>query len=254
MHSFPFGQPVRRVVQRDQAPKDVFVLGVYASAVHARWIGDDGKERIRAVGVASEPEIFWSGNGAASIVAEVELPPGTGRLEVAAQQSNGPSGRSLDEQFLRPLGVDRSNAWLCDLLPESRCNPSQAKALERAYAPLQHRLPEYSWPGVPTEIADADRVEEIADELVRSRARMLVTLGDLPLQHFAAHFGARRALRMYGTTDAEYGQPVPISVRGHACELLPLVHPRQASSLGRSSKVWSDLHGGWVRKHLGPKP
>ena len=40
--TFPFGQPVRRVEQQDRAPKRVFVLGVYASAVHARWIDVDG--------------------------------------------------------------------------------------------------------------------------------------------------------------------------------------------------------------------
>ena len=60
--TFPFGQPVLRVVQRDRGPKRVFVLGVYASAVHARWIGPDGRQRIGAVAVASEPEIFWRGD------------------------------------------------------------------------------------------------------------------------------------------------------------------------------------------------
>ena len=35
--TFPFGQPVQEVNQKDRNSKDVFVLGVYASAVHARW-------------------------------------------------------------------------------------------------------------------------------------------------------------------------------------------------------------------------
>lgn len=34
---YPFGETVRRLVQQDRTPKHVFVLGVYASAVHARW-------------------------------------------------------------------------------------------------------------------------------------------------------------------------------------------------------------------------
>jgi hypothetical protein len=34
---FPFGETVRPLVQQDRSPKKVFVLGVYASAVHARW-------------------------------------------------------------------------------------------------------------------------------------------------------------------------------------------------------------------------
>ena len=36
--TFPFGQPVQKVVQTDRRPKSVLVLGVYASAVHARWV------------------------------------------------------------------------------------------------------------------------------------------------------------------------------------------------------------------------
>jgi hypothetical protein len=36
---FPFGEVVRPVVQQDRRAKSVFVLGVYASAVHARWPG-----------------------------------------------------------------------------------------------------------------------------------------------------------------------------------------------------------------------
>ncbi len=248
MHSFPFGQPILPVLQRDQSPKDVFVLGVYASAVHARWVDEDGKESIKAVAVASEPEIFWSGAGAEEIVAGIELPAGTGRLEAADPQFNGPSGRALDERFLSPLGIVRGAAWLCDLLPESRCNPSQAEALRRAYAPLQHRLPTYSWPGVPTTLADERRVSEIADELSRSKARLLVTLGDLPLRFFARRFGAHGALRAYGTTETEYGRPIPIAVNGHRCELLPLAHPRQVASLGRSSQGWGKLHRAWVER------
>jgi hypothetical protein len=34
----PFGQPVRKVEQIDRSAKRVFVLGVYASAVHAKWL------------------------------------------------------------------------------------------------------------------------------------------------------------------------------------------------------------------------
>ena len=62
--TFPFGTPITPVKQADTTPKRVFVLGVYASAVHARWVADDGKTIINALGVASEPEIFWRGEEA----------------------------------------------------------------------------------------------------------------------------------------------------------------------------------------------
>ena len=39
MLTFPFGMPIMPVQQADRSPKRVFVLGVYASAVHARWRG-----------------------------------------------------------------------------------------------------------------------------------------------------------------------------------------------------------------------
>lgn len=34
---YPFGEEVHCLAQQDRTPKKVFVLGVYASAVHARW-------------------------------------------------------------------------------------------------------------------------------------------------------------------------------------------------------------------------
>jgi len=40
MYRFPFGEKVKRLSQVDCTPKDVFVLGVYASAVHAKWVKD----------------------------------------------------------------------------------------------------------------------------------------------------------------------------------------------------------------------
>ena len=58
---FPFGQELRPLVQEDVNPKKVFVLGVYASAVHARW-KKDGQIICQALAVASEPRIFWDGD------------------------------------------------------------------------------------------------------------------------------------------------------------------------------------------------
>lgn len=36
MEKFTFGEPVLKVEQKDKSPKKVFILGVYASAVHAK--------------------------------------------------------------------------------------------------------------------------------------------------------------------------------------------------------------------------
>lgn len=40
---FPFGRPITTLRQVKRDPWHIFVLGVYASAVHAHWIGADGK-------------------------------------------------------------------------------------------------------------------------------------------------------------------------------------------------------------------
>lgn len=117
---FPFGSPLKKVEQQDTTPKKVFVLGVYASAVHAKWIGVDGKVKVNALAVASEPYIFWKGDNADQIIEEIQIPPELGKLVPADERFNDPSGKVLDESFLEPLDCIRDDAWLCDLLPIDR--------------------------------------------------------------------------------------------------------------------------------------
>ena len=50
---YPFGETLHPLVQQDRSPKKVFVLGVYASAVHARW-KKDNSVICQALAVASE--------------------------------------------------------------------------------------------------------------------------------------------------------------------------------------------------------
>ena len=84
---FPFGQELHPLVQQDRSPKKVFVLGVYASAVHARW-KKDGEIICQALAVASEPRIFWDGNidEAKHIIDKVNIPSELGILEPAGKQ------------------------------------------------------------------------------------------------------------------------------------------------------------------------
>ena len=131
---FPFGQELMKVEQRDKSPKDAFVLGVYASAVHARWVDKNGKQKISALAVASEPEIFWRGDNSENIIERIYIPKELGTLKVPNDNNlNGPSGRALDKLFLKPLGLDRKMAWLADLLPFSRVNENQQRAIKKHY-------------------------------------------------------------------------------------------------------------------------
>jgi uracil-DNA glycosylase len=245
--TFPFGQPVNLVTQQDRTPKLVFVLGVYASAVHARWIGPDGKDVVKALAVASEPCIFWCGDGAEKIISEVPIPKELGTLVPAADEFNGPSGVALDDLFLKPLGLTRGDAWLCDLVPHSCVNPAQQKAIERAYVPLlgKHGLPAPCTPGVPRKLADDDRRKEILTELRESKAKVLVLLGDQPIKWFLAHFDSRwKRLADF----KPYGALNRAAVDGVTVAVLPLVHPRQAAKLGQSSPEWYEKHRAWIKE------
>ena len=104
-YCFPFGQKLFPLTQQDTSPKKVFVLGVYASAVHARW-KKDGKIICQALAVASEPRIFWDGDPdeAENIIKSVDIPKEVGTLEPANRKLNGPSAKVLDENILAPLG------------------------------------------------------------------------------------------------------------------------------------------------------
>ena len=249
MLTFPFGMPIKPVQQADRSQKRVFVLGVYASAVHARWLDDENDSVIiNALAVASEPEIFWRGDNPEDIIAKVKLPVGAGKLVPAGRTLNGPSGIALDELFLAPLGVGRDQAWLCDLLPESRCNPNQAAALEREYLPRMARLglPSYQFPPVPKELTTAARATEIEQEILKASPSVLVTLGDQPLKWFASRYGAHPKLETYGDSEREYGRLHDIAIGGWRMKLLPLVHPRQAGRLGSHSPKWSGLHRYWA--------
>jgi uracil-DNA glycosylase len=194
MLTFPFGMPIKPVQQEDRSQKRVFVLGVYASAVHALWLDDkDDSVIINALAVASEPEIFWRGDKPEDIVAKVKLAVGAGSLVPASRTLNGPSGIALDELFLAPLGVCRDQAWLCDLLPESTCKPNQAAALGREYLPRMARLglPSYQFPPVPKELMTAARATEVEEKILEASPSVLVTLGDPPLKWFASRYRAQ---------------------------------------------------------------
>ena len=246
---FPFGEPVRLIQQRDRGPKRVFVLGVYASAVHARWVGVDGRTHVNALAVASEPYIFWRGDGVDDILKGIKMPNELGRLLPAATNLNGPSGNALDDLFLHPLQLQRSDTWLCDLVPHSCLNPKQKAALEREYSPLmeQYSLPKVTLPPVPRQLADETRRREIVAELAESNASTLILLGDEPIRWCLCWFEPRwQVLSDFGQDQAAYGRLHNAEINGKSYQVLPLVHPRQAARLGSHSAEWHQLHQHWI--------
>ena len=248
---FPFGRKVTILRQREKTHKDVFVLGVYASAVHARWVGGNGKQKVAALAVANEPCIFWKGDGAEEIIASIGLPPTLGELRAPGKRFNGPSGQSLDDCFLSPLGLAREDVWLCDVYPYAMVNPRQLEAIHREYTPLatKYRLRSASLELAPTRSPGQARVRHILAELRQSGAKTLILLGDRPIQWFLGAFQHKYGnLSDFGRGSSEYGLLHPVELDGYKLAVLPLAHPRQASRLGRSSASWGQLHDEWVAR------
>lgn len=248
---FPFGQPVQEVVQKDCAPKDVFVLGVYSSAVHARWVDVMGKTVVRALAVASEPYIFWRGDKAESIIQQITIPEELGKLIPADQSLNGPSGLALDDLILNPLGLSRQKAWLCDLVPHSCVNIAQSEAIARVYTPIasQYGLAKHTVPPVPNVLADDNRRRAILDELIKSESKVLILLGDKPIQWFLSYFDAHwRKLSDFGRDSQSYGRLHPVRLGNREIKVLPVAHPRQIAKLGQSSEIWHAAHETWCRQ------
>ena len=253
-YRFPFGQTLHPLVQEDTSPKKVFVLGVYASAVHARW-KKDGQIICQALAVASEPRIFWDGDPeeARKIIDAVAIPPALGTLEPAGRQLNGPSAKVLDENILAPLGYTRADAWLCDCLPETRLNPSQAKVIRERYNPLieTYGLNPVTIPNRPSAFCSKARSQEITQELMRSEAPLLVLLGDIPIAQYlkkvadVPYSTLGEYVALYG-----YGTATETTINGKPIQVLPLAHPRQIGALGAHSEKWHLAHKAWEENLL----
>ena len=206
-----------------------------------------------ALAVASEPRIFWDGNPdeAKRIIDAVAIPPELGMLEPADRHLNGPSAKVLDENILAPLGYTRADAWLCDCLPETRLNLSQAKVIRERYDPLieQYGLNPVTIPNRPSTFCSKQRSEEITDELMESGASLLVLLGDIPIAQYlnrvadVPYSTLGEYVGLYG-----YGNPTETVIRGRAIQVLPLAHPRQIGALGAHSEKWHQAHQAWEQK------
>lgn len=248
-HYYPFGEVVHPLVQTDRSSKKVFVLGVYASAVHARW-RKGNKVVSAAIAVASEPRIFWDGNHeeATEIISRIHIPEEMGTLEPAGSHLNGPSAKVLDNNILAPLGFTREDAWLCDLLPETRLNPNQIKVINNEYEPeaKKYGLNHVNIPLRPSVFCDKKRCVEIVSELEESHAETLILLGDIPIRQFinqvadVKYKNLQEYVELYG-----YGNCSPVTINGKIYKVIPLAHPRQIGALGYHSAKWHKLHQDW---------
>ncbi len=93
-------------------------------------------------------------------------------------------------------------------------------------------------------IIDDKRRIEIINEINKSKAQYLITLGNEPLINFVIKYNPDiKPLNL----KKEYGCIRNIVIDGYPIKLIALVHPRQAGKLGRYSPEWYDIHSEWKR-------
>lgn len=246
-YKFPFGCQYHPTLP--QRPTEgnaaVFVVGVYASAIHAAWYGPDGRQLCQALAVAPEPWSFWDGDDAEDRVYEVtaRVPPEAGRLKPTRLRFNGPSGRALKIHYQEPLGSPA--CWITDLHPGYYLSQGNAVAIERHYKPLAEKLglPESDLPPRPGKVwPDQVRLNELEQEFLESGAGIVVTLGNEPIPVLFEGRSAQLNMDDYGRLEERR------FLGRYTVQALHLVHPRQTGGLGRSSEMWGRVHADWVQR------
>jgi hypothetical protein len=248
LFTFPFGQSVRRVTHTpDGLRKRAFAVGIHSSAVHARWIGPDGKPKVKALAVANEPHMFWPGGDTTGLIPIIDKK--LGHLVPAAPINNGPSGRALDDSYLSPLGLVRDEVWLSDMVSHTLSNGGQQSAIRKHYEPLQQRfgLPKSTVPLVPAgsrawkDLVDVDR---LVHELEQSQADTIISLGNKVITFFLNRVCAPRISPL---SPEHYGALRPIIIKEREYKVVCLAHMRVTCI--RPIVRWRDIHNGWIARN-----
>lgn len=248
---FPFGRPATERPPRPPVcgPADLFVLGVYPSALHVCWRRPDGPVRVRALAVDDEPEVFWDGADAEVRVERwrraVGWHPSWGHV---SSSMNGTSGQSIAKSVLAPLGVNADRVYFTDCVRRffvKGGTNSQAEAIKTDYAPFAaaRGLPAASLPSRPADALmvrtalDEDR-GALAAQLHASGAGTVVTLGQVAADVFAALAGRERiGLR---AEDESYGTRGDFRLGAVSGTWMALKHP------GQRQKLWERRHELWA--------
>ena len=259
--TFPFGRAVLECPpRRPDGPAQVFILGVYPSALHVRWDGPlvDGRwAKVSALAVDNEPVCFWDGRDAAQRIdawkAEVGFRDGGSWGTVALASTNGSSGKLITSGVLEPLGIESGAAWMTDAIPwffvkySAGKGREQGDAIRESYAPFAEatRAPTADIPTRPSTkelvaLAVKSQRERIRNELLESQAPLVITVGQ---EAWDALVGVVDAADIEGKKlDSErYAQRGSVRVDGMEFEWLPLAHPGVVRRPGR----WQTAHETW---------
>jgi hypothetical protein len=204
--------------------------------------------------VDNEPEVFWNGEGAKSMLFvwkdAVGFRDGAwGAVNHAPSSNNGPSGKWVEEHVLRPFNVARGDCCMTDCINTARRNKGQSKRIRETYEPAVAKL------GLPAVVMEAAPVGEatvvrevkrsqlcrLSAELDAARPEVVITLGNAAL----------RVLRLLVEIDSgdpgpalreeSYGREAIVRHSGGRARWLPLVHPRP----GERTPKWREIHSRW---------
>lgn len=246
--SFPFGAPLLPRPPSRREPSELMVIGAYPSALHVRWDPppSSGLNRIQALAVDNEPNVFWTGDGEQDLIAEwasARFKPEWGTIAPAGR-FNGSSGRWVTESVLPAFDVDPSGVWFTDCLDTYRTSTRQAVRIADTYAPFAaaEGLPQAVLPEHPTEgriiaEATADHVERLREELTECSPTVVVTLGRAAANVFTAVAEVEGEEENPLSQD-NYGQTLLIEWRGRAIQWVPLIHPGAPAQ-------WKAIHAHW---------
>ena len=259
---YAFGRPLHRVVPSASGRRRVLVLGAYPSALHLRWTPPGGRS-VAALAVDDEPEPFWDGaDGGERINAWLDAVRPSAHWGVFADAGslNGSSGRSLDGQYLAPLGVTRQDTWVTDVVDRHFLSSGGLAAVDREYRPRMSELglPEVTVRARPTEMelvaeAVSDHGDRLIGEVEEAQPMDVITLGQEAL---AALWGAGVRPLQPGVTDTAlnartYGRRLAAKTPGgHEFVVHPLAHPgflftnRGGVHPGRD--LYRKLHAAWA--------
>jgi hypothetical protein len=243
--TFPFGQPLVSSVPQAGEPRKCLLLGAYPSALHIGWSPPQGEGRsIKALAVDNEPEPFWNGSDESMrIQTWREAVAWSADLGEAATVGdlNGWTGRSVEERWLAPLGLDRSEVWFTDCLDSYHLSDDMAKAIEEVYTPSARArdLPVADLPQHPgtREIVQRAQIDRLRAELATAQPEILITLGNAALV-------MRKLTGTSGPTslvpDADYGSELEAKLDGRSVRWYALVHP------GQKREDWRNAHAAWI--------
>jgi hypothetical protein len=247
--TFPFGRPVLRRRPSAKSRRRVFVLGALPSALHIAWWSPHRKS-VRALVVDNEPAPFWAAEDERKQIEAWKAAVGfrVGEWgEVETSDTNGKTGRWVDEQVLAPLGITRDEACLSYCLDTYACaDLGVVFALDERYQPFAREagLPEADLAPRPRESALVEQAilmhrERLLKELSVVVPEIVVTLGGSPhrvLRAIAEIQGGRK-LR----PDASYGVEQPLTVGGRKTRWIALC-------ASEPSPPYAELHALW-RQH-----